>query len=319
MSYLARLRAQLGHQPVILAYATALIRDEHGRLLFQRRGDFGWWGLPGGILELGETFAECCVREAAEETGYTVVPTRLVGVYSGPRYAVTYPNGDQVQQFTVALESGLTGGAGQVDGEEAREQAFFAPDAHPATSAWYTAMARDLLAGAEAASFEPPRADRPVTHGDTILALRQRVGAGWLIAPGASALVRDGAGQVLLVRRADNGRWMLPSGYMDLGESIAETVVRELREETGLEVRPERLINVSTGPQHQVTYPNGDQVQVCSTLFECAWVGGALRPDAREITAAEFFPPSALPEPLTGGTARRVALALEGRAAAFFS
>ncbi|TMA60728.1 MAG: NUDIX domain-containing protein, partial [Deltaproteobacteria bacterium] len=115
-NYIHWLRSHIGPRKTILAYATALIRDAAGRLLFQRRTDFEWWGLPGGALELGETFAECAVREAAEETGWQVQPLRLVGLYAAPEWDVYYPNGDAVHQFTVAIECHLVGGCSQPDG-----------------------------------------------------------------------------------------------------------------------------------------------------------------------------------------------------------
>ncbi|MBL8058279.1 MAG: NUDIX domain-containing protein [Anaerolineales bacterium] len=316
--YVAELRRRAGPGKVLLVYATALIRDAAGRLLFQRRADFGWWGLPGGVLEVGESLAECAAREAREETGLEVQPVRLVGVYSGPQYDVVYPNGDAVQQWTAALECRVTGGASRADGAEALDQAFFGPEALPATSPWYAAMARDLFAGRPAAAFEPPRPAPPDGQGATILQLRARMGREWIVAPGASAVIRDEAGQVLLVRRTDNGHWMPPSGFMDLGESVAETAVREVREETGLDVEPVRLVGAYAGADNRVVYPNGDPVQVVSTVFECRWRGGQLRPDAVEVGEAGFFAWDRLPEPIHPRIRRRLADAALGRAEAFF-
>ncbi len=108
-SYVRWLRERIGTRRVILTYVTTLIEDEHGRLLWQRRSDFGWWGLPGGLLEIGETFQECARREAREETGLEVEPIELLGVYAGPQYELPYPNGDEVQQCTVALYCRITG------------------------------------------------------------------------------------------------------------------------------------------------------------------------------------------------------------------
>lgn len=119
------------------------------------------------------------------------------------------------------------------------------------------------------------------------------------IRAGASAVVFDGAGRLLLHRRADNDHWALPGGGMDPGESIAETCRREVREETGLEVEIVRLIGIYSDPaQHAIArYPNGDVHQILNVCFECRIVGGALRL-SEESTQIDFFDPSDLPEPL---------------------
>ena len=110
--YITWLRSHIGSRKTLLAYSTALIRDDQGRVLFQQRADFkdAWWGLPGGVLELGESFTACVQRETLEETGYHVEPVRLIGLYASPEFDVCYPNGDEVQQFTVALECGIVDG-----------------------------------------------------------------------------------------------------------------------------------------------------------------------------------------------------------------
>lgn len=317
--YVEALRARIGPRKVILCFAAALIRDAAGRLLWQCRADFGWWGLPGGVLEVGESLADCARREAREETGLNVEPVKLVGVYSGPQYAVRYPNGDEVQQWTAAFECRLVGGTGRADGVETTAQAFLTAADQPPTAPWYAAMARDCYAGHTAAAFEAPRAAPPDNHGATIMELRARMGQDWIVAPGASAFIRDDAGRVLLVRRADNGQWMLPAGYMDLGESVAETAVREVREETGLSIEPVRLVGAYAGPEYRVVYGNGDPVQVVSTVFEGRLAGGALRLDRSEVSAAAFFSLERLPEPLPARVRRRIATAAAHRPAAEFS
>jgi 8-oxo-dGTP pyrophosphatase MutT (NUDIX family) len=84
------LRQRVGRQKILLVFASACVRDDAGRLLWQRRSDFGFWGLPavqsgtglcGGVLELGESLPEAVVREVGEETGLEVEPVRLVGIY----------------------------------------------------------------------------------------------------------------------------------------------------------------------------------------------------------------------------------------------
>src|SRR6202171_1805937 len=74
------------------------------------------------------------------------------------------------------------------------------------------------------------------------------------LVPGASAIVADNEGRILLQRRSDNGRWALPGGVMDIGESIAEAIAREVQEETGLTVEPERIVGVYTDPGHVFAY-----------------------------------------------------------------
>ena len=131
---------------------------------------------------------------------------------------------------------------------------------------------------------------------DYVRDLRAAVGSRRLILVGASAVICDETGQVLLVRRGDTGLWALPAGIMDMDEAIAETVVREVREETGLEVEPVRLTGLYTDPSLQnMSYPNGDQVHVVNATFECRVVGGRLCPDGDETVDVAYFPTNALP------------------------
>lgn len=310
MSYIARLRSLVGHRQVLLAYATAIVRDERGRFLFQRRTDFAWWGLPGGVLEVGEGLAACAARETLEETGLTVEPVRLVGIYSGPQYNVRYPNGDEVQQWTAAFECRIGGGQPGADGLETTDSAFFDAAALPETSPWYADMVRDTLAGRAEAAFEPPRASPPDGGGEYVMALRALVGKERIIVPGAVMLIRDEAGGILFTHRADSGRWHLPAGFMDLGESVAETAVREVREETGLLTRPERIVGAYSGLLSQQTYPNGDPVQNCTTFFDCRVLGGRLHLGDRENIALAYFAPDALPLPPGDLWRRRIERAL---------
>jgi len=318
MSYVARLRALIGPRQVPLVYATAIIRDGAGRVLLQRRRDFGdaWWGLPGGVLELGESIAECCRREAREETGLNVEPARLVGVYSSPRYDVRYPNGDEAQQITAAFECRTEGGGGRVAGgeDEIEAQQFFAPDALPRLPLWYADMLRDCFLGRAAACFDPPEFRAAGEPEAAFWAMRAAFGAEPFVAPGAAVFVRDERGHVLLGRRSDSGLWGLPAGSLNLGETLAATAVRETREETGLEVEPLRLIGVYS--DYEITYPNGDRLQPFSCLFECRVVGGRLQADERESLDAAYFPPGRLPD-LDARFDVRIADALARQAAAF--
>lgn len=135
---------------------------------------------------------------------------------------------------------------------------------------------------------------------DFILELRSMVGNTplWLI--GASTVVtRDGDDgvEVLLLKRADNGRWSNVAGIVEPGEDPHHTIVRELMEESGVSAEVERLAWVSvTDP---VTYPNGDVSQYLDLCFHCRWVDGAPYPADEENLEARFFSLDELP---VGGT-----------------
>ena len=119
-----------------------------------------------------------------------------------------------------------------------------------------------------------------------------------VIRPGVSAIILTPEG-VLLQRRSDNGFWGLPGGSVEPGESVVEAVIREVREETGLEVRPGRLIGVYSSPAlHQiVTYPDGNVIHYVSSSFECELLGGTLAINDESLEL-RWFPPDALPDDL---------------------
>ncbi len=105
----------------------------------------------------------------------------------------------------------------------------------------------------------------------------ERIGKGGVLRPGASALVFDEAREkILLTRRADNGRWCLPGGGMDPGESAAEACAREVLEETGLVVRVTKLVGVYTTPDLLIEYPDGNKIQPVAFSFEVEITGGKL-------------------------------------------
>jgi 8-oxo-dGTP pyrophosphatase MutT (NUDIX family) len=97
------------------------------------------------------------------------------------------------------------------------------------------------------------------------------------LVPAASGVVVDDHGGILLHRRADSGLWSLPGGAMDVGESIAQTIVREVKEETGLEIDVVRLIGIYSDPRHVIAYSDGEVRQQFSVCFACRVVGGRLR------------------------------------------
>jgi ADP-ribose pyrophosphatase YjhB (NUDIX family) len=109
--------------------------------------------------------------------------------------------------------------------------------------------------------------------------------------PAASAVVADDQGRILLQRRSDNALWSIPGGAMEPGESIAQTVVREVKEETGLDVAPEALVGIYSNPRHVIVYADGEVRQQFSVCFACRIVGGELAV-SEESTQVGFFAPA---------------------------
>jgi ADP-ribose pyrophosphatase YjhB (NUDIX family) len=293
MSYVAWLRERVGHLKVFLPYATVIVRDDHGRVLLQRRTDFSFWGLPGGVLELDEDIETGARREVAEETGLTVGSLRLVGLYADPRYDIRYPNGDEVQQFTVCLEGRVNGGMIQVDGHEVSAQQFVEPADLPTYNLplWY----RDMLA--DAGRQGPPAFRPPYTApqtADQIATVRPYLGTALYAGIGVSVAVVREDGRVLLLQHKGETGWRLPAGFADLGENAAQTAVREIYEETRLTVLPERLLGVHASPELNVTYANGDRVRVVGAVFRARILGGEMQLDKTEITAMEWVYPDAI-------------------------
>src|SRR5918996_3434734 len=117
------------------------------------------------------------------------------------------------------------------------------------------------------------------------------------------AVVGNEAGEILLVQRAGTGVWLYPTGWADIGYSPSEVAIKEVYEETGIEVEPVTLISVFDGMRLGF-----HSIPLYSLVFHCRVVGGELRPHPLETLDVGFFARDALPEPLAGG-ARWVDLA----------
>ena len=97
------------------------------------------------------------------------------------------------------------------------------------------------------------------------------------VVPSVVTVVRRDDGALLLIHRTDNGLWALPGGGHDPGESISDTVVREVKEETGYDVEVEALTGIYTNPNHVMAYDDGEVRQQFSIAFRARLVGGELR------------------------------------------
>jgi ADP-ribose pyrophosphatase YjhB (NUDIX family) len=109
------------------------------------------------------------------------------------------------------------------------------------------------------------------------------------------AVVGNDAGQILLVRRADSGIWLYPTGWADVGYSPAEVAVKEVAEETGIECEPLRLLAVIDGLRMGFT-----RFGMYMLLFLCKATGGTLRGHPLETSGVGWFGPDELP-PMTAG------------------
>lgn len=126
-----------------------------------------------------------------------------------------------------------------------------------------------------------------------------------------NAFVFDGRKRVLLARRTDNGLWCIPGGHVDLGETLVDACLRELREETGLEAEVVRLVGVYSDTKGSLHIAQGPEWHTVRVSFLCKVTGGTLTP-SEETSELGFFDLAALP-PLITDHAERIKDAISGR------
>jgi len=135
---------------------------------------------------------------------------------------------------------------------------------------------------------------------------------------GVAVIMLNEEKQVLLQKRADVGRWGIPSGHIEIGETVSEAAIREVKEETNLDISIIKLIGVYSDPNSQVfAYPNGKVVHFITTCFLAEIIGGELRCNSSESLEIKFFPQDNLPEDLLKMHPRWLQDALANRDLAF--
>ncbi|PJN40798.1 DNA mismatch repair protein MutT [Streptomyces sp. CB02959] len=110
----------------LVVAASAVVTDESGRVLLQRRQDNDLWALPGGGMDMGDSLPGCAVREVKEETGLDVEITGLVGTYTDPEHVIAYSDGEVRRQFNICFTARIVGGTLTIS-DESTELRFVAP------------------------------------------------------------------------------------------------------------------------------------------------------------------------------------------------
>lgn len=130
MNYIKDMRKLIGHQ-TLLTVGCGIILEKDGTILLQHRTDEDNWCIPGGIMEIGETFEQTAKRETYEETGLEVKELELFGIYSGEKCLVEYPNKDKMFSVQVIFKSTNFRGTIKQQGAETRSHQFFAKENLP--------------------------------------------------------------------------------------------------------------------------------------------------------------------------------------------
>ncbi|MTV83250.1 NUDIX hydrolase [Secundilactobacillus folii] len=129
--------------------------------------------------------------------------------------------------------------------------------------------------------------------------LRGAVGHAPIISTGAAGLIYNSNAQLLFVYRSDTHLWGLPSGSKELNESLEETAVREVLEETGVHARGMKFQTILSGPSMQFKYPNGDQIDAVIAVYQGFTRDTGLVPQIGETEKVAFFDLNQFPDSIT--------------------
>lgn len=126
--------------------------------------------------------------------------------------------------------------------------------------------------------------------------LREKVGHDPIIGVGATTLVFNDKKELLLNLRSDTLTWGIPGGSMELFETIEETAIRELKEETGITAESLSLVGVLSGKDYYFEYPNGDKMHTVIVLFKVINYSGEIKVSDNESKNLKFFDMNNLPK-----------------------
>ncbi|MFB4185485.1 MULTISPECIES: HAD-IIA family hydrolase [Bacillus amyloliquefaciens group] len=135
---------------------------------------------------------------------------------------------------------------------------------------------------------------------------------------GVAGIIIKESSSVLLMKRADNGLWGIPSGHVEPGETVEQAIIREIEEETGLVVKVSKMIGVYSDPSSQTfIYPDGRVSHFITNCFQCDVIGGTLKKSTEEAMEIRYFDIHELPEHLLPMHPRWLDDALEMKENAF--
>jgi 8-oxo-dGTP pyrophosphatase MutT (NUDIX family) len=118
------LRKLVGPRPLLLPGSVVLIVNKDNELLLQHRRD-GSWGVPGGLMEVGESLEDTARREVKEETGLEIGELELLDIFSGPEYFLKLPNGDEIYSVTAVYLTHELKGNIEIDKTESIDLQYF--------------------------------------------------------------------------------------------------------------------------------------------------------------------------------------------------
>lgn len=130
MSYISDLREIVGGRPLLTPGATVIVFKDN-KILLNLRSDTKTWGIPGGVLELGESLEDAARRELYEETGLKADKLTLLNVFSGNDFYFEYPNGDKLYSVIALFKAENVRGELSINDDESLKLAYFGLDELP--------------------------------------------------------------------------------------------------------------------------------------------------------------------------------------------